>query len=82
MEVVSTITESTLVPIGLVIVFIGGVVWLTRLHSSNSSNTATLEVVLRRLDAVERENGQMIERMARIETKLDFLVEQAKLSHP
>jgi hypothetical protein len=61
---VSKITESTLIPLSLVVTFLGGIAWLTVLYSKVEAS----EIKLGRLDVFER---QVIERLARIEEKLD-----------
>lgn len=83
------ISENTGITIGVVIVLIGGVVWLTKLHSLASTNARRLKQVERmnnerdsslgkRIDLLETETNTILERMARIETKLDFLIENLK----
>jgi hypothetical protein len=79
MEGLSVLTENTLVPISLVIVFIGGVVWLTRLHSLATRNEVALFELANRVTGVERENNQIIERLAKIETKIDILIERKEV---
>lgn len=78
MEALTVFSENTLIPVSLVIVFIGGVVWLTRLHSLASRNEVALYELSNRVSSVERENGQVVERLAKIETKLDFLIKHAE----
>lgn len=76
------ITENSAISIGLLVTisgFIGGgIVWLTKLHSLASGNRVTLEATLRRLNQLEEESHKTSERMARIETKLDIILETLK----
>ena len=66
---VPKITESTLVPIGLVIVFLGGVAWITDIKVTTDQNK---EILTR----IEKEYVRVIrdidERLSRIEGKLDM----------
>lgn len=79
MEVIS---ENSAVSIGLLIAAItmigGGIAWLTRLHSLASANKRVLGDMRERVAQLEIENNDIADRMARIETKIDFLIEKVK----
>jgi len=83
------ISENTGITIGLVLIIAGGVIWLTKLHSLALANARRLKdfekmntdrdtSLARRVDLLEAETNTILERMARIETKLDFLIEHLK----
>ena len=72
------ITSETGVAISLVITALGGVVWLTKLHGMASANRETIKVNSRRIESIEQNGSLMADRMARIETKLDYIIESIK----
>ena len=71
MDVISTETGITL---GVVVTLIGGVAWLTKLHSIAWANKSVLKAMEKRINQLEIENNQVAERLAKIETKIDYLI--------
>ena len=72
------ITEDTGVTIGLVIAIMGGVVWLTRVHFIGTTNRNAIEAQANQLADLKKESSLVLDRIARIETKLDILLDQLK----
>lgn len=72
------ISKQTLLPIGLILSLIGGVVWLTtiwgtanqalKLSEENAVRISELQI------SVQKNNEEVIDRMASVEAKLDFLI--------
>lgn len=71
---VRSITERTVVPISLVVTFIGGVIWLSTLYAETKQNTAEVTEIKKEFRAAMNEvrtlNLLVIERLARIEERL------------
>ena len=59
----AVINEKTLVPIGMVIVIIGGIAWITNMSFQTNASAKTVEKVVQRLDEIS-------DRLARIEGKM------------
>lgn len=72
------ITSETGITVSLVVVAISGVVWLTKLHSMASANREKIKALVDRMEIVEQGNSAIALRMERIETKLDFIIENLK----
>lgn len=85
------ITSETGISIGLVISLLGLAFWLGKLWSGfkdhlrddyarhariDAQLASRAEAVDRRLEQLEAENKSVIERLARIETKLDLILEK------
>ena len=73
---ISKITELTLLPISLVIVIIGGVVWLTQIYAlANSNKTSVVEIKDRQESVYNRLDSNLNSidrRLSRIEGKLNI----------
>ena len=67
MKLENKVSENTLIPISLVLTIIGGVFWLTSMYSKVEAHEATL---LHIHDAQQKFQEEVIDRLARIETKL------------
>lgn len=70
MEILSGDTPMT---ISLVLTSIGGVAWLTRLHSLSAHNSKRIEELDKDIIAVKGISGAMGERLARMEVSLEAL---------
>jgi hypothetical protein len=75
MEVISSDTGIT---IGLLIAMSGAVVFFTKLWALSRSNRDRLHGLELRVELMEKENREQADRLARIETKIDILLEQIK----
>ena len=67
------LSESTSITIGLVIVIIGGVAWLTRLHFLAGSTREKTDSLRREVDSLQTTFATLSERLARIEVSLESL---------
>lgn len=72
------ISKETLVPVGFLIVLIGGAVWLTSLFGLASSNKEMIDDLRVDLAQVQSDNSKIFEQIAGINAKLDFLIEQSQ----
>mgnify|MGYP001590178655 CR=1 FL=1 len=68
------LSEETLLPISLVILIAGGIVWLTKMFMISRDTDKHLVLLSARVDMLEKESSVVCERLARIETKLDMLI--------
>lgn len=82
------ISSDTGITVGLVITLIGGVVWLTRLHSLALTNQRTLielnkriAVQDARIESQEREAAVLTNQISIINTKLDYIIDELKKHH-
>lgn len=66
------ITEKTLIPISLVAMLIGGVVWLSVMWYRTDASAKDIHQMKRDMAVL---NDEVIDRLARIETKLDIMSE-------
>lgn len=74
-SLMESITSNTTVSVSLVIVIIGGVLWLTNIDSVAKR---ALEISQENKIQIEQSQAQtldLVERTARIETKLDYLID-------
>jgi hypothetical protein len=74
------LSGNTPMTIGLAISLIGGVVWLTKMYALSKQNEKEIIKIWLEIEAIKKDNSVIIERMARIETKLDTVIEQLKKS--
>jgi hypothetical protein len=65
-----TITENTLIPISLVIAFLGGVVWLTTLSNQTQANTAALKDIQSKQERYNESIVTIEKSLVRIEYQL------------
>ena len=65
------ITEGTLIPISLVIILIGGVVWLTTLYFTTQSNAAAIDKIQLKYDAISDKLDDIVIKIDRIEHLLN-----------
>ena len=75
---VGIINESTLVPISAFVTVGGVIVWVTRLYGQTKQNTKDIAAVWTKIDHITSEFNSLSERMARIEAKIDILLESIK----
>lgn len=73
--------DNTYLSVGLVIALAGGIVWLTKLHLLAKSNERNIKDMDSRMKSLELNSSQVNVRMERIETKLDFIIEELKSQH-
>lgn len=66
------ITEKTAIPISLIIVMIGGIVWLTSVYAKVEANTTELSRVRTQIEII----SQIDRRLAVIETELKLIRKQ------
>lgn len=87
MEVIS---ENTPITLGLVIILVGFIVWLSKLHMTTASQGKQIEEIKvsqgkqideinHRLKDMETEGAKTVDRMARIETKIDYIIDALKV---
>lgn len=69
------LSKETLIPLGFVIVILGGVVWLTTMFANVQANSRAIASIEARLDGIDEANSDIVDRMARIETKIDLLLD-------
>lgn len=74
-EHVKKITEKTLLPVSLVIVLIGGVVWLTTLKSDADQLKQQIQLLQSKQDQYLEEIQSVNTRLSRIEGKLGIYPE-------
>lgn len=71
----SILNGSTLVPVGVIVVLAGGVVWLTNLHADTEKNTETLLRIEKKQDNIE---AGIYEELKSINTRLSTIEGQLK----
>lgn len=79
------LSQKTLIPIGTILVLLGGAIWLGTLSSDiqrAKKDIADLQqndmAMNTKVDELKQYNSSANERMARIETKIDILIDQFK----
>ncbi len=65
------VSEKTLVPIGFVLVLLGGAAWLTNMHYEAQANSLAIADLAKKQDAYLEGQKDIVERLARIEGKLE-----------
>lgn len=66
----SKITESTLIPLSLVITLAGGIFWLTVMHSESQANSRALQALEAKQDKYLETVQKIDRRLANIEGRL------------
>ena len=74
------ITADTGITIGVVVLLVSFTVWITKVWFTSRGNKEDVGHIRKRLSLVEVENSQMLDRMARIETKIDILIDHLNKS--
>lgn len=64
------ITEETVVPLGLVIAAVGGVIWLTTILTNSEANTGEIKDLKERQDRYLELVQKIDQRLSRIEGKM------------
>lgn len=67
-----TFTEGTFIPVSLVIVAMGGMMWLTTLYAKTEANALTLTKIEQKQDAYNQSMELIIRKLTRIEGKLNL----------
>ncbi len=69
------ITEKTLIPLSLLGTIVGGVVWLSVIYYKTEATAASVHKLENRLeilqDKIVYQNEKILEKVTRLETKLD-----------
>ena len=72
--------QSTLVPISFVIALLGGSGFITKMYFENEANASIIQEVKVTVEEQKKENHRVkddfLDRLARIETKVDILLKQ------
>jgi len=73
---------ATLVPISFIMTFIGvlvgGIFWASNLFNASKAQAKSIEMLEKKITAVELYNSTINDRLARIETKVDILIQATK----
>lgn len=72
------LSGKTLVPLTVIVSLAGGIVWLSVMFFNTTANTQNIKRLELRIDSLEDTNSALLDRTARIETKLDILIEKAE----
>ena len=70
-EKVDAITEKTLVPLSLVVILVGGILWLARIESLATANAAAVRQLSKDQQEYNRTVIEINTRLSRIEGKLE-----------
>lgn len=77
MEKVAKITETTLLPISLVLTIIGGVFWLTMIYSQTEANAKEISKIKddgrEIISKIDEKQTLMLDRLSRIEGRLEII---------
>lgn len=71
-DLMKTFTEGTFIPVSLVIVAMGGMMWLTTLYAKTEANALTLTKIEQKQDAYNQSMELIIRKLTRIEGKLNL----------
>lgn len=74
----SFISMDTVIPISLLITLAGGIFWLSTMFSNVQQNTKSIESLQEQVTEVNNNYVNLLDRTARIETKLDLILEAVK----
>lgn len=69
------LSSGTPITVGLAITLIGGVYWLTKMYSLTKQNERDIVKIWLEVETIKSNNTLIVDRMARIETKLDSVLE-------
>lgn len=69
------ISPGTPITVGLAITLIGGVYWLTKMYSITKQSERDIVKIWVEIETIKSNNTMIVDRMARIETKLDSVLE-------
>lgn len=70
MDIMKAVTEGTFIPVSLVIVFMGGVVWLTTLYAKAEATALALQKLEQKQEQYNQNLEHIIRKLSRIEGKL------------
>ena len=73
---IKSITEKTLVPITMVIAVLGAALWLSNIYFLANNNAENINDLQSRVEAFVNANSDLIERFAKLETKIDILIDK------
>jgi len=76
------IDTKTLVPIAFVLVVAAFVYWFSNLNSQIQFLNAQNILLTAQIEKLRSDNGDIAERLGRVETKLDYLIDASKLNNP
>jgi hypothetical protein len=72
LEPLSKISESTVIPISLLITFLGGVAWLTTMAYKTDATAQEVIAIKERQEVYIDRMNEVISRLIRIESKLEY----------
>lgn len=72
------ISDNTSITIGLAVVIVGAVFWLSKMYSLGKQNEKEITRIWIEIELFKTNNNLNIDRMARIETKLDAVLDFIK----
>ena len=78
METKSIISSNTLIPLSLLGIIIGAVIWVVNVNAKTQTNTESIKEVKNEILGVRQDTVNLTERTTRIETKIDYIVESIK----
>jgi cellobiose-specific phosphotransferase system component IIC len=72
------LSRETLIPAGALVLVVGGVFWLSQMFSQVQANRADISKISASIDSILEEQSDVTDRMARMETKLDIIIDSLK----
>jgi Zn-dependent membrane protease YugP len=72
------LNTNTLIPLGAILVLAGAIFWFATLSANVKANTRTTSVLEARIISVESKQNEITERLTRIETQLDTVIEELR----
>ena len=72
------ITRETLIPLSLLGVFVGGVFWIVNIGAQTNVNSSTVDEIKTEVQGMRTNTINLNERITRIETKIDYIIESIK----
>lgn len=77
-ETKTILNQNTLIPLGALVIIAGAVFWFAAMAGNIQSNKSAITTNEARITLLESKQSDVTDRLARIETQLDIIIESLK----
>lgn len=74
----SILSKDTLIPIGAIVVVAAAIVWVAGIYFQVQSHERTLNILMEKVEKISVDYIGVLDRLARIETKIDTLLKKVE----
>lgn len=72
------LSQKVLIPLGAVVFLAGAIFWIAALYATSMANAEDIMSLQRETEKIKADNLAIIDRLARIETKMDLILNRFK----